>query len=349
MSREVADGREDGMGSMHERAAARGRPRAMARRAFYLLKPLLPRRVQIAMRRAAIRVQQKRHAAVWPIDPACAGAPAGFPGWPSGKQFAFVLTHDVETAIGRDRCLALQDLDRTWGFRSSFNFVPERYHVPAELRARLVAGGGEIGVHGLKHDGKLFSSWKVFEERAARINGYLAEWGAVGFRAPAMHHNLDWIRHLDIEYDESTFDTDPFEAQPDGVRAVFPFWVPPAGGRAGYVELPYTLPQDFTLFVLMKQPGIVVWARKLDWLAARGGMALVDAHPDYMCFGPGAPRLEEYPVRLYEELLRYVSERYAGACWNPLPRELARFWREAIVHPAVAAVTGGVEGARHTP
>jgi len=326
--------------------SAAGQSRGRARRAFYILKPLLPRRLQIAMRRAVVRVQRKRHGAVWPIDPSCGGAPDGWAGWPSGKQFAFVLTHDVETSIGRDRCLALQELDRKWGFRSSFNFVPERYHVPAELRERLVADGGEVGVHGLLHDGKLFSSWEVFQQRAVRINGYLAEWGAVGFRAPAMHHNLDWIRHLDIEYDESTFDTDPFEAQPDGAGVVFPFWVPPAGGRAGYVELPYTLPQDFTLFVLMKQQSIDIWTRKLDWLVTRGGMALLDTHPDYMCFEPGSPGLEEYPVRLYEDLLRYVRQRYAGLYWNVLPRELARFWKEAVVHRPGTAASGVAAGDR---
>jgi len=69
-------------------------------------------------------------------------------------------------------------------------------------------------------------------ERAAKINNYIREWNAAGFRAPAMHHNLDWIRELDIEYDSSTFDTDPFEPQPDNVNCIFPFWVPRiAGGR----------------------------------------------------------------------------------------------------------------------
>jgi len=34
-----------------------------------------------------------------------------------------------------------------------------------------------------------------------------------GFSLPSMHHNLEWIGELDIEYDASTFDTDPFEPQ----------------------------------------------------------------------------------------------------------------------------------------
>lgn len=44
-------------------------------------------------------------------------------------------------------------------------------------------------------------------------------------QGPAVHHNLEWIGELDIEYDLSTFDTDPFMPQPDGVGTIFPFLV----------------------------------------------------------------------------------------------------------------------------
>ena len=40
-----------------------------------------------------------------------------------------------------------------------------------------------------------------------------------------MYHNLDWIHDLDIYYDASTFDTDPFEPQPDGFKTIYPFTV----------------------------------------------------------------------------------------------------------------------------
>jgi hypothetical protein len=48
------------------------------------------------------------------------------------------------------------------------------------------------------------------------------------------------------------------------------------------VELPYTLPQDFLLFVLMQEKNIDIWKKKLDWIADQGGMALFIAHPGYM-------------------------------------------------------------------
>ena len=103
-----------------------------------------------------------------------------------------------------------------------------------------------------------------------------------------MHHNLEWIHDLDIEY-ASTFDTDPFEPQSDGVGTIFPFWVSGNSNQKGYVELPYTLPQDFTLFILMKEKNIDIWKQKLDWIAENGGMALVNTHPDYMNFDEADP------------------------------------------------------------
>jgi hypothetical protein len=52
----------------------------------------------------------------------------------------------------------------------------------------------------------------------------------------------------------------------------------------GYVELPYTLPQDFMLFIIMQEKNIDIWKRKIDWLAEKRAMILVDTHPDFMDF-----------------------------------------------------------------
>src|SRR5512140_2343551 len=217
---------------------------------FYRIKPLIPRRLQIAMRRVRVRIKLRTHGDVWPIDEKAATPPKNWQGWPDGKRFAFVMTHDVETTAGLDRCRELLRIDQEFGIVSSFNFVPERYEVPTELRDHLASHGFESAVQDLKHDGKLFRSRPKFLENAKFINRYMRDWDAVGFRAGAMHHNLDWFHSLDIEYDASTFDTDPFEPQPDGVGTIFPFWVCCNAGQKGYVELPYTLPQDFSLFII---------------------------------------------------------------------------------------------------
>jgi peptidoglycan/xylan/chitin deacetylase (PgdA/CDA1 family) len=255
----------------------------------------------------------------------------GWSGWPGGKQFALILTHDVDTVIGLERCIQIAMLDEGFGFRSLFNFVPEDYNVSAVIRDYLVERGFEIGVHGLCHQKHPFRSRKVFQKQAAKINQYLKEWGSVGFRSPCMYHNLDWIGELDIEYDCSTFDTDPFEPQPDGVGTIFPFLVQKGSTLKNFVELPYTIPQDFTLFVLMKEGNIDIWKKKLDWIVDNGGMALVTTHPNYMNCKKRKCKMEEYPIEFYEEFLDYVKSRYEGQYWNTLPREMARFWREKVV------------------
>src|SRR3990172_562574 len=296
-------------------------------RFFYILKPFIPRRVQILLRRALIVIRAPLHKDVWPINERSNKKPEGWSGWPEQKQFAFVLMHDVETNLGQSKCRQLMQLEEEIGFRSSFNFVPERYLVSSKLRQDLVEKGFEIGVHGLKHDGKLFLSRKRFSQQAIHINQYLKGWESVGFVSPSMHSNLDWMHELDIEYDASTFDTDPFEPQPSGMETIFPFTVHGDNGQRGYVELPYTLPQDFTLFVLMKEKNIDIWKKKLDWIVERGGMVLLITHPDYMNGHNGRCTIDEYPMELYKELLNYVKYKYEGQYWHPLPKEIARFWK----------------------
>jgi glycosyltransferase involved in cell wall biosynthesis len=221
------------------------------------------------------------------------------------------------------------EVDRKHGFCSSFNFVPKgEYVVPPELRHNLERLGFEVGVHGFEHDGKLYRSKKRFSEKAAAIRECLREWNASGFRSPVMQHRLTWLHELQLEYDASTFDTDPFEPESDGVRTIFPFWVPGAGGQ-GYVELPYTLPQDFTLFAVLREPTIDIWKKKLDWVAAHGGMAVLNVHPDYVAFEGECGR-DEYPLSHYEEFLNYLKAKYRGQYWSALPKDVSRFYRSSL-------------------
>lgn len=318
-------------------------------RLYYRLKPFLPRAVRLGVRRWFAVRKRQRVSDVWPILPGSETPPAGWPGWPEGKQFAFVLTHDVEGPEGLAKVRPLAELEMKLGFRSSFNFIPEgTYRVPDDLRQWLVNHGFEVGVHDLYHDGRLFSSRAKFLERAAAINCYLKEWGAVGFRAGFMLNQIDWIHHLDIQYDASTFDTDPFEPQPKGQNTIFPFWIPTpdreksevrsqrAGTSAsgsqpsafsfqhsGFVELPYTLPQDSTLFLMFREQTPDIWFRKLDWIAKHGGMVLVDVHPDYVRLAGQSATGLTYPVEMYAELLQCVAAHYGGRFWHGLPRDVA--------------------------
>jgi len=301
--------------------------RRMINKIYYFSSPLISRRLQIFLRRKLILRKKLVCKNIWPIDKRAAKLPGNWSGWPGNKQFALILTHDVDTANGHKKCHALIKLEQKLGFMSSFNFVPKRYDVSPELRSYLSNNGFEVGVHGLYHDGKYFNSRKIFQERTIKINQYLKDWNVVGFRSPSMLRNLKWFHDLNIEYDASTFDTDPFEPQSDGVCTIFPFLIPNNSSNGkGYVELPYTLPQDFTLFVLMQEKGIEIWKKKLDWIAEKGGMALLITHPDYMNFDGTNLGDEEYPVEYYIELLEYIKTKYEEQYWHVLPRDMARYW-----------------------
>src|SRR5580693_1601275 len=298
-------------------------------RFYFLFKPFIPWHLRMAMRRLRARHKRATYGDIWPIDQRAGAVPNGWPGWPEGKRFALILTHDVEGIKGLARVERLMNLEVKYGFRSSFNFVPEWEYRLHELFHEMVERNGfEVGVHGLEHDGKLYDSKVKFAAKAARIREYVQSWNASGFRSPMMQHRLSWLHQLGVEYDASTFDTDPFEPEPDAVGTIFPFWVP-GPNKSGFVELPYTLPQDFTLFVVLREPNIEIWKKKLDWIASCGGMALINTHPDYMCF-EGKPKKDEFPAVFYEEFLAYAKEKYAGAYWSTTPCEVARFYCSAM-------------------
>jgi len=304
-------------------------------RTYFRFKPFIPRRLRLAVRRGRARGIIKQCSGTWPINESAGAAPEGWNGWPNGKEFALVFTHDVESERGISRVRDLAEMEISYGLRSSFNFIPEgSYEDPSELRSWLESKGFEVGVHDLNHDGLLFDSREGFREKALRINHYLNAWGAVGFRAGFMLRQLDWIHDLKVVYDASTFDTDPFEPQPEGSLTIFPFAVAPetCDGGEGYIELPYTLPQDSTLFLLLGEETPGIWKRKLDWIANRGGLALVNIHPDYIDFS-GTRTSSCYPSRLIKEFLDYLCHHHKGKFWNPLAKELAAWYREELNSP----------------
>jgi len=237
--------------------------------------------------------------------------------WPEGSKYAFVLTHDIETGDGQAYVRQVADLEEQLGFRSSFNFVPERYKLDVVLMQELRERGFEIGVHGLKHDGKLYNSKQRFMARSERINRYLKEFGAVGFRSPLMMRNPEWMQALDVEYDLSFFDTDPYEPMPGGCMSIWPFLI----GR--FVELPYTLVQDSTLAFVLGEKSPRIWLEKVDFIEQYHGMALLNSHPDYL-------RKPEI-WRIYVDFLETMKKK--NNYWHALPKEVARWWRKRLESP----------------
>ena len=232
--------------------------------------------------------------------------------WPNGHRFAFILTHDVETKKGQQFVRELISIEEQYGFRSSFNFVPEGYQVDSKLLVELKNRGFEVGVHGLKHDGKLYASKNIFNKRTIKINQYLKNWNAIGFRSPLTHRNPEWMQSLDIEYDLSFFDTDPYEMIPGGTLSIWPFQM------GHFIELPYTLPQDHTLLITIRENSPCLWLKKVEFIEKYFGMVLLNAHPDYL--------INSNNLAVYEKFLQEMAKR--RNYWHTLPRDVARWWRE---------------------
>lgn len=295
---------------------------------YQVVRPVLPVRLRPVLRSLFKRQQRNDFPLGWPVEDrlvrfqfemlGCLLESKGLASapyihfWPAGRRFAFVLTHDVEAERGQRFVRAVAALEERYGFRSSFNFVPEGYPVDRTLLAELQERGFEVGVHGLKHDGRLFSSHATFLTQARRINEYAASWDAVGFRSPLTHRQPEWMQALEVEYDSSFFDTDPFETIPGGTLSIWPFTI----GRI--VELPYTLAQDHTLMVTLGETTPRLWLEKVDFIASCCGLALLNAHPDYLT--------DPKHLAIYETFLRQMRER--SDYWHSLPREVARWWRK---------------------
>ena len=109
---------------------------------YYRLKPFIPQPVRTALRRRIASRLRGSVEDIWPIMPGSERPPRDWPGWPEGKKFALVLTHDVESAVGLEKCWELMKLEIGLGFRSSFNFIPEgTYKVSHQLRKGLLEHG----------------------------------------------------------------------------------------------------------------------------------------------------------------------------------------------------------------
>jgi len=304
------------------------RSRAVKRavmRAYYRLRPLMPRALQIALRRRFATIQARTSFPRWPIETAAhdlfdlilallvevTGEPVPWIApWPEPYRWTLVLTHDVEHQLGCDNVPLLRDIEEARGYRSAWNFVPRRYDTPDETVRDLWDRGFEVGVHGLYHDGRDLESRELLLERLPAMQNAARRWSASGFRSPATHRDWELMPLLGFDHDSSYLDTDPFEPQGGGSCTWWPF---PIGDL---IELPITLLMDHTLFVILRRDERV-WEEKARFLRERGGMALLITHPDYL--------LEQERLDVYDRFL--ATFEHDDTLWRALPSEVAAWWR----------------------
>lgn len=186
--------------------------------------------------------------------------------WPDGAPSCSIVTHDVETTVGRDFCATLMDIDESFGVRASFQVIPEeRYSVRRDFLSSIRDRGFEVAVHDLNHDGHLYRTRKQFLERAAKINAYGKEYGADGFRAGVLYRKQVWYDALDFAYDMSVPNVAHLDPQHGGCCTVMPYFI------GDILELPVTTVQDYTLFNILGDYSIDLWKRQIELIMAKHG------------------------------------------------------------------------------
>jgi peptidoglycan/xylan/chitin deacetylase (PgdA/CDA1 family) len=295
---------------------------------FYRIRRFVPRSLQLATRRRLVRWQGVPEFPAWPVDLSvsrllrfyvfCRLTAQGKKEmrfrwfWPGSFTAALILTHDVESAEGLRLAVDVADLEEDLGFRSSFNlgaWYPADPGIVRELKAR----GFEIGVHGLRHDRSLFSSRASFEAQQPRLARFAKSLDAAGFRSPSTYRVFEWLAELPFSYDGSIPHSDPFEPQPGGCCSLWPFFIGPL------VELPYTLPQDHTLFALLEHRTNDLWITQAAKIEAEHGLIHCLSHPDHGYLADPGRRA------LYAEFLQRMATRQR--VWKALPAEVASWWR----------------------
>jgi len=235
--------------------------------------------------------------------------------WPNGAPNALIVTHDVETAAGRDFTRELIDLDEAHGIRASFQVIPEkRYEVPDEYVALIRSRGFEFNIHDLNHDGQLYQERQLFLQRSKKINSYVKKFATNGFRAGVMYRNLDWYDAYEMSYDMSMPNVAHLEPQRGGCCTVFPYFV----GKI--LEIPLTTCQDYSLFQILNDYSIDLWKQQLALLRKRNGLMSFIAHPDYL--------IDASARKVYESLLQYLQQMVQREkIWMALPGEVDQWWR----------------------
>jgi hypothetical protein len=313
--------------------------------AFYRVKRLIPRSLQLELRRQLMRRRGTPDFPAFPFEPSgvellrfyarCAAVANGgqirfrwF--WPEGHAAALILTHDVESAEGLRLALELADLEEERGLRSSFNVVADWYPIDEGILRELRDRGFELGVHGVHHDRSMFASRESFMTQLPIVGATADRFGASGFRSPATHRVHEWLADLPLDYDCTVPFSDPYEALPGGCCIPWPFFI------GDVVELPYTLPQDHTIFTLLRTRSVEPWLRQLERLEACNGLIQSVTHPDPGYLGDADKRA------LYVDFLDAIRER--DGLWRALPREVARWWRRRDGGEGLPAVARAVDG-----
>lgn len=319
-----ANGASHGASSFH----------AFLKDSYYLLRPLLPFSVRKRLQKAQLSDWRRLTFPRWPVDRSVdqlfeqillaslrARGLDRIPFiwfWPDGSPGCAIVTHDVETRVGRDHCAAVMDLEEAYGFRSCFAVVPQRrYEVTEAFLDSIRQRGFEVAVHDLDHDGHLFRERTEFLARVEKINAYGKQFGATGFRAAVLYRNQHWFDALKFSYDMSVPNVGHLEAQRGGCCTVMPYFV------GDILELPVTTVQDYALFNYLNEYSIDLWRQQIELILAQHGLINFIIHPDYVT--------QPLERGVFQSLLGHLSRlREQNGLWVTTPGEVDRWWRQRV-------------------
>ena len=299
---------------------------------YYFLRPLFPVPVRRLLQRIRSAGWEKLTFPRWPVDLTVdnlfeqlmllslkSSGAKRIPFiwfWPEGASSCAIMTHDVETELGRDFCSTLMDIDDSFGIKASFQIIPEeRYGVSRELIHSIRERGFEVAVHDLNHDGHLYKNREDFLKRAEKINFYGREYGADGFRAAVLYRKQLWYDALQFSYDMSVPNVAHLDPQRGGCCTVMPYFV------GDILELPVTTIQDYMLFHIINDYSTDLWKRQIELIMEKHGLISFIVHPDYV--------IQSGEQGIYKELLGYLNRlREEKGVWTTTPSEVNRWWRQ---------------------
>lgn len=299
---------------------------------YYLVRPYLSDPARGRLKRLSLHGWQDIRFPKWPVDRTVeellgeilllllknnSGAPIPFIWfWPDAATGCVVMTHDVETAAGRNACSQLMDIDESCGIKASFQIVPQGgYEVTLPFVHGILARGFEVNVQDLNHDGRLFQDHEEFQRRAKRINRYASLYSASGFRSAVMYRNPDWLEAPDVSYDMSVPNVAHLDPQRGGCCTVMPYFV------GDTLELPLTTTQDYMLFEILRDCSLNLWKTQTELILEKNGLASFLVHPDYL--------RTSGEIKLYRDLLEYLrSLSTERNVWLALPRQINSWWRQ---------------------
>jgi glycosyltransferase involved in cell wall biosynthesis len=307
-------------------------PNPIVRNLYYLARPMMSVGFRKILQRVRLRGKASTPFPHWPVDRTVdrlferlmilaiqsrEGRPIPLIWfWPDGAPAALILTHDVETETGRDFCGTLMDIDDSFGFKSSFQVIPEkRYEVTDAFLETMRQRGFEVNVHDLNHDGNLFRARDEFLIRAKKINEYTKRFGTTGFRSGGLYRNLRWYDAFEFSYDMSVPNVAHLDPQGGGCCTLFPYFV------FSLLEIPVTATQDYSLFHILDTYSIDLWKQQCELILQGHGMISIIVHPDYV--------IEGDPQEAYKRLLSFLKDfRSANNIWAALPGDVDRWWRQ---------------------